>query len=359
MAEALRDMFSRSFLNSLEKKFVAASKDFIQKTFQKSILNSNFSSLELKQRVRAISVAMGEALPVSYKKQIEILKVVAPDVNGFCGTIFPDFVEKNGLKDYKTSIAALEFFTPFSTAEFAIRPFILTYPETMNQMLRWTEHENHHVRRLASEGCRPLLPWGMRLQIFVENPKPVFPVLEALKNDSSDYVYRSVANNLNDISKHHPDLILHIAKKWYGESGTTNKVVKHALRTLLKKGNQTAMQLIGFDETKLPHVKSFTLSHPAVVIGGKISLRAELIAKNNGRIRLEYEIEYPKKNKKHGIKVFQLGVKSVHEGEQVLIIKSHSFADLSTRKHHSGEHKITLKINGIKIKSTKISLLDK
>ncbi|MBK7129509.1 MAG: DNA alkylation repair protein [Crocinitomicaceae bacterium] len=359
MAEALRDMFSRSFLNSLEKKFVSVSKDFNQKTFQKSILNSNYSSLELKQRVRAISQAMSDALPVSYKKQIHILKEVAPHVNGFCGTIFPDFVEKNGLNDYKTSIDALEFFTPFSTAEFAIRPFIVSYPETMGQMHRWTDHENHHVRRLASEGCRPLLPWGMRLQVFVENPIPVLPILEKLKNDSSDYVYRSVANNLNDISKHHPDLILNIAKKWYGNSDTTNKVVKHALRTLLKKGNQTAMQIIGFDETKLPLVKSFTLSDIDIEIGSKIILHTELIANKNGRIRLEYEVEFPKKNKSHGIKVFQLGEKTLKKGEQISITKSHSFADLSTRKHYSGEHKFTLKMNGIKSKSVSVLLRDK
>ena len=135
--------------------------------------------------------------------------------------VFTDYVEVYGLDDWEASIPALEEFTQQFSAEFAIRPFIVRYPErTMAQMLTWAGHESAEVRRLASEGCRPRLPWGIRLQDLVADPSPILPILERLKNDESESVRRSVANNLNDISKDNADVVLDLLPAWQADPPT-------------------------------------------------------------------------------------------------------------------------------------------
>jgi 3-methyladenine DNA glycosylase AlkC len=98
----------------------------------------------------------------------------------------------------------------------------------MRYLYTRAEVQNHDVRRLASEGCRPRLPWAMALPQFRKDPSPALPILEKLKNDESDYVRKSVANNLNEISKDHPQLVLDICERWYGQTANTDWLVKHA-----------------------------------------------------------------------------------------------------------------------------------
>ena len=105
-------------------------------------------------------------------------------------------------------------------------------------MLKWSKHKDPRVRRLASEGCRPRLPWAMALPDFKRDPSKILPILEQLKADSDVWVRKSVANNLNDISKDNPELAISIFKKWLGGNKETDWIVKHAARTLLKQGNK-------------------------------------------------------------------------------------------------------------------------
>ena len=210
---ALKDYYSRDFVRRLASELRKGSPSFDAIGFEKKVLYRNWKNLELKERVRHISTCMNRHLPFDYKKQIAILEKAAPGFTGLEGFVFPDFVEVFGLEDFDTSVRALERFTEYSTSEFAVRPFLIRYEaKMMQQMLRWAEHPNHHVRRLASEGCRPRLPWAIALVAFKKDPAPVLPVLELLKNDPSEYVRRSVANNLNDIAKDHPGLTLEIRK---------------------------------------------------------------------------------------------------------------------------------------------------
>jgi 3-methyladenine DNA glycosylase AlkC len=288
-------------------------------------------------------------LPVTYRQQIKILNKVAPNHSGLAGMLFPNFVEKYGMDDYDTSIEAIELYTQFSTSEFAIRPFITKAPErTMAKMLEWSLHENHHVRRLASEGCRPLLPWAMKLIDLNNDPSPIIPILENLNNDEEDYVYRSVANNLNDISKNHPDLVLNLCKKWLvNASKNTKWLVKHALRTLLKQGNQRAMQMFGFGDISKIKVNRFSIKQSKINIGEASQFNLNLI--NQGKtanFRMEYVIYYLKNNGKHNSKVFQIKETELKNEESVDICKKINFQNLSTRKHYAGQHFIALKING-------------
>jgi len=213
-------------------------------------------------------------------------------------------------------------------------------------MYHWSKHDNEHVRRLASEGCRPALPWAMALPSFKEDPSPVLPILETLKNDPSEYVRRSVANNLNDISKTHPDLVASLAKQWLGQSKEVDWVVKHACRTLLKKGNRDVLDLFGFHQGDALVVSNFVLRTSEVVLGEDLIFTFTIEAKEETRLRLEYGVDFMKANGKKSRKVFQISESTMKAGEVREYEKVHSFKEITTRKHYTGEHDVTLIVNG-------------
>ncbi|WP_070136921.1 DNA alkylation repair protein [Crocinitomix algicola] len=351
MAEPLKLMYSERFIDSLSKALSEIDQNFHSQGFKNLVFNNDWNNLELKDRTKHIASSINDTLKYAYEHQVALLLKIADRFKGYTGTIFPTFVEIFGLDYPEISIQALKEFTKYSTSEFAIRPFIINYPETMHTLLKWSKDENYHVRRLASEGCRPLLPWAMKLSAFIEDPSPIIPILENLKNDSEDYVYRSVANNLNDISKNHPDLVLSICSEWVNISKTTNWVAKHGLRTLLKQGNQKAMKIFGFGAIDSIHIQQFSLNHEKLPIGTEALLNIHINrikGKEEQKFRFEYIVGYMKKNGVQNEKVFQIKECTLAMNEELKAVKKISFKDLSTRKHYPGMHYIILKINGIK-----------
>ena len=345
----LKDEYNKTFIEKLGKKLKSVSTDFDTNSFVKSIINNDWEQRELKGRMRFVTTNINAHLNHSYPKQIEILSKVVADYGGLKGMIFPDFVQVYGLNDLKTSLKAIELFTQYSTAEFAIRPFIEKYPtEVMQQMLLWSTHKNEHLRRLASEGCRPRLPWAPPLRNFIADPNPALPILENLKNDDSLYVRKSVANHINDISKDHPGLVLKMTKSWYGGETHTNWIVKHALRTLLKKGDKKALAIFGLDNSKNLETTSLTLSQNNIKIGEYIHFEFDVLnnSKETRNIRLEYKVAFVKANGSTSNKVFQLSEFSLKANTQKHFKRKQWFKELSTRKHYPGEHKIILVING-------------
>lgn len=236
MPELLKNMYNRESLYEVAVAIQSVYNSFKVDEFIKSTMDETWNNLELKARCRKISMSLGMYLPEDYKEALSILE---KSVTGFYfAFFFPDFVEVYGQDDvnWDLSISALERNTEYWSSEFAVRAFIIKDEERMMaQMRKWSKHKSEHVRRLASEGCRPQLPWGQAISKFKKDPTPVLPILEQLKTDTSTYVQKSVANNLNDISKTHPDLVISIAKDWYGKNKSTNWIVKHGCRTLLKK----------------------------------------------------------------------------------------------------------------------------
>jgi 3-methyladenine DNA glycosylase AlkC len=262
---------------------------------------------------------------------------------------FPDFIEVYGLDDFDISAKALEHFTQYSSSEFAVRPFIVKYPKQMlAQHKKWAQHKNHHVRRLASEGIRPRLPWAMALPEFKKDPKPILPILELLKNDESEYVRKSVANCLNDISKDHPDVLLQTVNNWKGNSKVTDWIVKHASRGLLKQGNVDALKTFGLNEQVHAKVTQLKISKNTLKIGDEFSFETSilLLDKTSHDIRVEYNIYFMKSNGKHAPKIFQIGTYLLNPKQEITIKRKHKFADLTTRKHYTGEHALAIVING-------------
>lgn len=357
MAELLKHMFSKSFVESLATELSRNSKHFDQKKFIREVLNKNWDQRELKDRMHHITHQINSCMQVDFDKQLKVLDKVAPKFGGFAGTVFPNFVEHYGQAHEVLAMEALKKYTPYSTSEFAVRPFLKRNPDLIAVLYEWSKDKNHHVRRLASEGCRPLLPWAMKLEQYVTDPKPVLPILERLKNDPEDYVYRSVANNLNDISKHHPKLVLDLGLAWKGKTDTTDWVLKHALRTLLKKGNPDAMKIFGFAPGKSLDVLNFSMDQKTIAIGD--STRLKIHVSNSGKpasFRLEYAISYLKNNGSHSDKVFQVSEKTFAQNQEEVFDKKLDFKDLTTRKHYAGKHFISLKINGVVSQTAEFTL---
>ena len=183
MAELLKNLYSPKLIASLCSSLKSEYSQFDSERFTANIFDREWDEKELKSRMKHISENLRKSLPNDYQEALEILKSAAPDFSGFEYMFFPGYVELYGLDEYEASIPALEYFTEFSSSEFAVRPFIEKYPnQMMSQMEEWAESDNHHIRRLASEGCRPRLPWAKALPDFKKNPKPVLRVLEKLKN---------------------------------------------------------------------------------------------------------------------------------------------------------------------------------
>jgi len=319
--------------------------------FVKSVMDDKWDSLELKGRFKQISANMRVFLPEDYPEAISILdKIVAKAKGGFFGIAFPDFVEAYGQdeKYWDISIAALELYTQYSSSEFAVRSFIINHEERMMaQMRAWAKHESEHVRRLASEGCRPRLPWAQALPSFKRDPSPILPILEHLKTDTSAYVRKSVANNLNDISKDNPDLVAKLAKSWYGKNELTDWIVKHGCRTLLKQANPEALAVFGFGDSDDVKASKFALSTKTVAIGDEFTFSFIIETKAAVKTRLEYAIDFVKANGKQSRKIFQISEIMLKANEKKLYEKTHSFVDLSTRKHYPGIHAIALIVNGV------------
>lgn len=353
MPELLKNRYNYESLRDLALRIRAVYRSFQVDDFIDDVMDETWDELELKARMRQITINLGKYLPSDYAQALGIIDQVIAGYpvgfNDFALMYFPDFVEVYGQEEchWDLSIAALERYTASSSSEFAVRPFIINHEERMmSQMIAWAGHDNEHVRRLASEGCRPQLPWGRVLPGFKKDPSPVLGILERLKTDSSLYVRKSVANNLNDISKTHPELVAKIAKDWYGKNQHTDWIVRHGCRTLLKKGNREVLGIFGFADPGCVNVAGFALGAASVAIGENMTFSFTIEAQKATKVRLEYGIDYVKANGKRNRKIFQISEFSFKENGKKHYTKKHSFANASTRKHYPGTHSVTLIVNG-------------
>lgn len=346
--DSLKNLYTQTFIEQFAGRMERISSRFDGERFVGLVLDESWERKEFKERVRHITLALTAALPASYGEALEALVEAAPDCRGVEYLFLPDFVEVNGLDDWERSIDALAKLTPYSSAEFAVRPFIRRDPERMmTQMAKWTGHESEHVRRLASEGCRPRLPWAQALDAFKADPAPILPILEALKEDDSLYVRKSVANNLNDIAKDHAPLVLELASRWQGAHPYTDWIVRHGCRTLLKQAHPEALRLFGLDDSGGIEVLAVGLPQTSVNFGGELPFTVRL---QNGsgvprKLRVEYEIGYRKASGRLAPKRFKLSERIYEPGTSVVTGKI-SFKPLTTRRHYPGAHRLAIVVNG-------------
>lgn len=358
MAILLKDLYySPKFYTKFANELSQIIPDFDSQSFISAIFDSHWESRELKDRMRHTAEVLHHFFPSDFKESASLILNLVQLVlgnpskgDGFTYIFLADYIERFGINDIETSMALIEDVTQLSSCEFAVRPFIIKYPDQMiSQMIRWSKHPNHHVRRLASEGIRPRLPWAMALPLFKKNPELIFPILENLKQDPSEYVRKSVANNLNDISKDNPDVVLAVIQRWKNCSAHTDWIIKHGCRTLLKQGHPKIFEFYKLSATENIEIADFKINPTILKIGE--DLHFSFTIQNNDTkahdLRLEYAIYYKRQNNSLSKKVFKISEKTIQSLDTFTIYKKQSFKIISTRKFYSGVQHISIIINGI------------
>ena len=356
MPEPLKNLYTKNFFDGLAFAFEEALPMYDHSRYLRLVFNKDWKSMELKQRVRHAALCLQDFLPASFPKAApqlvkasKLLRERSQKGYGYFCIFLCDYVEVFGLDHFKESMNAIEQVTQLASAEFCIRQFILKYPKaTMEQLMEWSTHKSQDVRRLASEGCRPRLPWAIALPVFKKDPSLILPILENLKTDESEYVRRSVANNLNDIAKDNPEVVLKLISRWKGKHSYTDQIIKHGCRTLLKKGNVVALKHLGYESACKVKVENFIILKKKIKMGESLnfSFDFKLQEKKSHKLRLEYGIDYRKSNGKSNRKIFKVTEGKFEPGKIYSIERKQRFQDLTTRKHYPGMHSIAILING-------------
>lgn len=368
MSTLFKDQYNTRFFEQLTQHIKILAPHFTPSKFLEDIYDNTWKDRELKERMRHISITLAQHLEGDYATQLQTIVQLTQNIqnsdfeyHSIEFLIFPDFVEVYGLEHFDISIKAMEHITQLESCEFAVRPFIKAYPDKMDaQMQLWSQHKHPQVRRLSSEGYRPRLPWGMGIPFLKKDPSPVLSILKQLKEDPAETVRRSVANNLNDISKDHPETVVNLAKQWKGQSPELDWVVKHACRTLLKQGHPEVMQLFGFGDIKHINIHSFKIHTPKVQLGEDLlfSFTLENSSTLDSLIRLEYAIYFVKANGSLAKKVFKISEKTYANQSSTAITRKQAFKLITTRKLYKGTHKVALIINGKELDSYAFEFLN-
>lgn len=320
---------------------------------------------ELKERVRHLIDVMSRYLPQDFDRTAAILAEIPrrwkpgdPDdaLRGFAAWPLIDYAAVHGLQHPETALDLLHDLTSMFSAEFAVRPFLREHWElSYNRMLAWCDDPEAPVRRLASEGIRPRLPWGERVPSLMTDPSPILTILERLKDDPSEFVRRSVANNLNDISKDHPEVVLETCRSWLEEATPEREwIVRHATRTLVKAGRPEVFPLLGYTDNPDVRVEEFRLDRERMRLGEELTFTATLIstASVQQRAVLDYGLHFVKANGSRNRKVFKLKTVRLAPGERLVVKKAHSIREITTRRYYPGEQRIELLINGLPFAET-------
>lgn len=318
---------------------------------------AKFPELELRARVRLIAETLREVLPQEYPKALRALlgAIRAQKMEGFALWPATEFIQLHGLNHFDLSFEAMRELTALFTAEFAVRPFVTRdLKRACAELERAARDGNVHLRRWASEGLRPRLPWGERLHALIQDPTPCLRILELLRFDPEVYVRKSVANHLNDISKDHPEVVVKTLQAWAKEvprgfEKEFHFILNRALRTLVKKGDARALKLLGVAHgDPALSIDRFQLSAKEARIGGSIemSLRLKNHSKSERPFVLDYAIHHRKANGETSAKVFKLRSGRLRPGAEVEIRKAHSFKRITTRVYYPGVHGVEILLNG-------------
>lgn len=358
-AQALKEIFNEARYCSLAKELRAVYPAFDAKRFITRAL-VDLDSLSLLQRVRRTTEALRETLPSSFPAAIKVLRKLAPRIqHNFASIVPPDFVALYGADHYELSLDALKYFTVFGSAEFAIRAFLkVDLERTLAVMNTWADDTNEHVRRLASEGSRPRLPWSFRLDSIMRDPELTAPILSKLLNDPSLYVRKSVANHLNDLSKDHPTWLI----SWLQSRDLTQPhakwIARRAVRTLVKRGHSEALALIGATGKAKIRVERFEASPRSLRLGERIELSFCFTATGTRaqHVVIDYAVHYIKSSGATSAKVFKWKALDLEPSQRVTLARTQRIQDFTTRKHFPGKHRVEVMANGRVVAETQFQL---
>lgn len=364
MAEPFKNLIAPDGVRSLRRHLARAWSRFDGARFEALAL-AGLEALELKARARHLCAALEATLPADFDAAADVIEASLLPVRGDealselrCGDaglagwpIWPltEFVAARGLASPERALRCLHALTQRFTAEWALRPFIVAHPALAFETLaRWARDPSPHVRRLASEGSRPRLPWGLQLKSLIADPSPALPLLEAMLDDPSEYVRRSVANHLNDIAKDHPALVVDwVLRHLPNASAERRALLKHASRTLIKRGDARMLKAWGLGR-RFAGTAAFAIAPKKLRLGESLALTLALqsSAQRAQPLVIDYAVHHVKANGERTPKVFKGWAITLAAGESRSLAKRHSMREITTRRYHAGRHAIDLRING-------------
>ena len=363
---AFKEYFDRAAARALAEQVAAVDPRFDSAAFVRKATRG-LAKLEFADRVRSFSEALAAQLPGS-PRSLQTLTRSLPDplpdadsvTDGFLQWPIGQYIADHGLEHFEASMTAMIELTQRFSSEFAVRPFVEQYPErTFERLLELTGHDSVHVRRWCSEGTRPRLPWGRKLRALVADPSPIWPIVDALKDDPELYVRRSVANNLNDIAKDHPQLVVKRCRQWSRKSNAArDSLIAHALRTLIKAGDPDALAVVGFGPvTKLE--AELRVAPRRVRIGDGIELIATLTngARRRQRLLVDFAVHYVRRKGEPSAKVFKWTQRELAAGESLELTKAVAMRTTRIRALYPGKHRVELQVNGSRVAQTSFTLV--
>ncbi|WP_309073839.1 DNA alkylation repair protein [Paenarthrobacter sp.] len=352
---AMDELINSSVVTELRSILMGAEPGVELPTLERS--RSSLAGQRLRQRVDIVRDALLEDMPAGYSAVHRIMLDALDDPRFTGWMVWPATevvtgraLQSGSLADFDAALTVLSRLTERLTGEFAVRDLIAARPErAIATMQTWTNHDDENVRRLATEGSRAYLPWAKRVPWLVANPTATQGILEATYRDPTEYVRRSAANHLNDLSRIDPQLVIATALRWSKKpDDTTPKVIRHGLRTLVKQGNPEALALLGYSGGKLV-VREPRILHTSVAWDGTVEFSAEVV--NEGpqpaKAAIDYSIGFQRANGTVTAKTFKLTSRQLAPGEAVTVTKTHSFRPITTRSYYPGQHYVVVQANGL------------
>ena len=360
MADSLKTFFSPALVRRLADELMGAHPSFDRGAFV-AAATKGLQRYELLDRGRHIARAMALHLPHEYPEAIAVLleslgpehasdELLGVGMAPFFYLPHTLFVAEHGLEHFDLSMRAQYELTKRFSAESSIRPFIAKDPERALAWLdRWSGDANPHVRRLVSEGTRLRLPWASRVAWLDGHPDRVLTLLDRLKDDPASLVRRSVANNMNDLGKVHPSLLIATSRAWLRDATTERRaLIQHALRSAVKRGEPDALRLLGYGDAASISIERTRLIPRRVPIGGRVSI--EVVIRSRARTRQELLIDlavhFVKANGRTSPKIFKLKRVTLPPRGETALSASVSLAVHTTRTPRPGKHSVDVVVNG-------------
>jgi len=374
MAEPFKNLINVQMLAAAGARLKGVWPEFERESFFREAAGG-LDTLELKARAMQVCSALEATLPADFGEACNVIEASLappwPDDRASSGQavdeglsgwiLWPvgEFIARRGQGDPERALHALRAITQRFTAEFAIRPFIVNHPARVFAMLEsWLQDPSAHVRRLVSEGSRPRLPWGLQLKSLIQDPSPTLPLLRALQDDPSEYVRRSVANHLNDIAKDHPGLVASWLQQHLPDAPPARRaMLRHASRTLIKKGDPVILAAWGLDKAFKGEV-DFQLTPKKLNVGDSLTLALTLrsSARRAQKLAIDYLVHHVKADGRTTPKVFKGWTLELAAGDSVQLGKQHSMRTVTTRRYHAGAHAVEVQINGRVVASAPFAL---
>jgi 3-methyladenine DNA glycosylase AlkC len=356
MSEPFKNLINAQSVQRLAERLALLWPAFDRQRFT-ALANTGLEHLEMKARALQLCSALEATLPQDFDTAAALLQASVEGDEALDGwVLWPvgEFIARRGLPQPERALQVLHALTQRFTAEFAIRPFVQAHPVLVfDTLARWAQHPSEHVRRLVSEGSRPRLPWGLRLQALVQDPTPTLPLLAALQDDPSEYVRRSVANHLNDIAKDHPQVVAAWLEQHLPDASPQRRaLLRHASRTLVKQGHPRVLAAWGLG-APLRGSASLQVTPEHIVLGDSVQLKVELHSRSAKpqTLVVDYAVHHVKASGGTSPKVFKGWNLQLPARGSVVLTKRHAVRPITTRRYHAGKHVVELQINGMVVAS--------